>query len=146
MVLPLLMKEHRNLRSICHASVGTNNLPQAKEFYSKVLKVLEIEEVCNYEHAIAFGKGYPEFWVQVPYDKKPASVGNGCHFGFVAINKQQVDEFYQTALSAGARCNGGPGPREEYGQPYYGCFVIDLDGNRIEASFWDTELATKIYS
>lgn len=131
------MIEHRNLRSICHASVGTNQLPQATKFYQAVLACLGIEQVCDYEHASAFGKaGYPEFWLQIPFDKKAATVGNGTHFGFVATSKKQVDDFYQTALQHGGKCNGKPGPRPEYGEPYYGCFVFDLDGNRIEASYW----------
>ncbi|WP_448249165.1 VOC family protein [Thalassotalea agariperforans] len=132
-----MMIEERNLRSICHASVGTNQLREAKVFYQKLLATLDIVQVCDYEHAAAFGKGgYPEFWVQIPFDGQAMSVGNGTHFGFVATSKRQVDDFYQMAISQGAKCNGKPGPRPEYGEPYYGCFVLDLDGNRIEASYW----------
>ena len=133
------MIKHRYLRSICHASVGTTNVAQAKKFYQPVLKTLLIDLVCEYEHAIAFGKGYPEFWVQTPFNKNMPSAGNGVHFGFVATTKQQVDEFYQTALSLGAEDNGKPGARTEYGDKYYGCFVIDLDGNKIEASYWSLD-------
>ncbi|MFT5294925.1 MAG: catechol 2,3-dioxygenase-like lactoylglutathione lyase family enzyme [Colwellia sp.] len=130
------MIEHRLLRSICHASVGTNNLTQAKSFYTPILAILGIELVSEYEHAVAYGKGYPEFWLQLPFDKKLATASNGVHFGFVALNKQQVDDFYQCAITLGGRCNGEPGARPEYGEPYYGCFIIDLDGNKIEASYW----------
>lgn len=130
------MIEYRKLRSICHASVGTNQLVNATVFYKKVLATLDIEQVCDYEKAAAFGKGYPEFWVQLPFDGKPMSIGNGTHFGFVATAKEQVDDFYLVALSLGGKCNGKPGPRADYGDKYYGCFILDLDGNRIEASFW----------
>lgn len=130
------MIEHRLLRSICHASIGTNDLKRAKAFYTPVLATLTIALVSEYEHAVTYGKGYPEFWLQQPYDKLPATSGNGVHFGFVALNKQQVDDFYQCAIALGGRCNGKPGARPEYGTPYYGCFIIDLDGNRIEASYW----------
>ncbi len=133
------MIEHRNLRSICHASIGINDLAQAKQFYTPVLKTLAIELVSEYQHAVAYGKGYPEFWLQLPYNKAVASSGNGVHFGFVALSKQQVDEFYQVALNLGGVCNGTPGPREEYGAPYYGCFIIDPEGNKIEASYWHIE-------
>ena len=133
------MLEHRNLRSICHASLGTNQLDKAISFYETLLAILEIEKVCHYEKAAAFGKGYPEFWVQLPFNEQPMSVGNGTHFGFVASNKQQVDDFYHTAISLGAICNGEPGGRAEYGDPYYGCFVLDLDGNKIEASYWQQD-------
>ena len=135
----------RNNRSICHASVGTNQLPAAKSFYQELLATLGIAMVCDYEHAAAYGKGYPEFWVQVPFDKAQATVGNGNHIGFVATSIQQVDSFYHKAIELGAKCNGKPGPRIEYGEPYYAAFVLDLDGNRIEASFWDEALAKEIY-
>ena len=93
--------------------------------------------MCEYEHAVAFGKdGYPEFWIQIPFDKNSATNGNGVHFGFVATSKQQVDTFYHQALSLGAKDNGQPGLRPEYGDKYYGCFVTDLDGNKIEACYW----------
>lgn len=131
------MIEHRELRSICHASLGTQNVGQAKAFYQPLLKTLAIELVCEYEHAVAFGKGgYPEFWLQIPFDKKMASQGNGVHFGFVATSQEQVDNFYQQALALGAKDNGKPGERPEYGDKYYGCFVTDLEGNKIEACYW----------
>ncbi|WP_286262789.1 VOC family protein [Thalassotalea atypica] len=133
-------------RSICHMSLGTNDLVRAKQFYQPLLATLDIELVSQYEHALAFGKGYPEFWVQIPFDKAPASAGNGTHVGFVAKNKQQVKNFYQQAISLGGKCNGKPGSRPEYGEPYYGCFIIEPDGNKIEASFWDFELAKIIYA
>lgn len=131
------MIEHRHLRSICHASLGINDLVQAKAFYTPLLKTLTIDLVSEYEHALAFGKGYPEFWLQRPFNEKPATQGNGTHFGFVALTKQQVDNFYQTALYLGGKCNGAPGNRPEYGEPYYGCFIIDFEGNKIEASYWE---------
>ncbi|WP_448548378.1 VOC family protein [Thalassotalea fusca] len=139
------MGSARNDRSICHASVGTNQLPQAKTFYQELLATLEIDMVCDYEHAAAFGKGYPEFWVQHPFNGEKATIGNGCHFGFVATSTDQVDAFYRKAIELGAKCNGKPGPRADYGEPYYGAFVLDLDGNRIEASFWDEVMAKSIY-
>ena len=51
-----------------------------------------------------------------------------------------VDAFYHAALDAGGTGDGAPGPRPEYGAPYYGCFVRDPDGHKIEATFWDTAL------
>lgn len=138
--------ENNHDRSLCHVSIGTNNLVEAKAFYQPLLATLDIDLVSEYEHALAFGKGYPEFWVQIPFDKQEASAGNGAHFGFVAKNKAQVHAFYEQAIALGAKCNGAPGPRPDYGQPYYGCFVIDQDGNKIEASFWDFELAKIVYA
>lgn len=123
-------------RSICHASIGTNDLVKAEQFYTPLLAILGIDKVSHYSEAIAYGKGYPEFWLQKPYDQQMANPGNGVHFGFVAISRKQVDDFYQCALQLGATDNGAPGPRAEYGDAYYGCFVIDPEGNKVEASYW----------
>ncbi|WP_371186675.1 VOC family protein [Thalassotalea maritima] len=126
-------------KTLCHISLGTNQLLDAIAFYDQVLATLGITQVVQHEQAVAYGKGYPTFWLQIPYDQQAASVANGSHIGFMATSKAQVDEFYRVALANGGQCNGKPGPRPEYGAPYYGCFIIDLDGHRIEASFWDVE-------
>ena len=67
-------------------------------------------------------------------------MGNGTHVAFIAPDKQAVDAFHTAALAAGAVCDGPPGPRPQYGAPYYGCFVRDLDGHKVEAAFWDMEM------
>jgi catechol 2,3-dioxygenase-like lactoylglutathione lyase family enzyme len=120
-----------------HVSVGTNDFPRAKAFYTAVLGVMEIKVIMEHPGAIAFGRAYPEFWVEVPHDGGRAEVGNGSHFGFLAVSKAQVDAFYAKALEMGAKSDGAPGPRPLYGPQYYGCFVRDLDGHKIEAQFWD---------
>lgn len=122
-----------------HVSVGTNRFKEAVAFYDAVLATIgarRIIEVPGVE-AIAYGKNFPEFWVQAPIDGKPASVGNGSHFGFLAASKDAVDAFYAAALKAGADPDGAPGGRPHYSEAYYGCFVRDLDGHKIEAMFWD---------
>ena len=55
---------------------------------------------------------------------------------FLAANPQEVHAFHQAALAAGGRDDGEPGPRPHYGEQYYGCFVRDLDGHKIEAMAW----------
>jgi catechol 2,3-dioxygenase-like lactoylglutathione lyase family enzyme len=60
-------------------------------------------------------------------------------------DEDAVRAFHQTALAAGATDEGAPGPRPEYGEPYYGCFVRDLDGHKIEAAYWNLDLAQKLY-
>ncbi|NMP15971.1 VOC family protein [Thalassotalea sp. Y01] len=132
-----ISESQQQAKTLCHISVGTNQLTQASEFYDAVLATLNIHRVTEHEQSVAYGKGYPTFWLQIPFDQGVATVANGSHIGFMATSKQQVDAFYRVAIDHGARCNGKPGPRPEYGIPYYGCFVVDLDGHRIEASFWD---------
>ena len=130
---------------LSHVSIGTNDFDAASAFYAKVLATLGCREIMRHPAAVAFGRQYPEFWVQTPIDGQPANVGNGTHFGFVAPDKQAVRAFYDAALEAGASADGPPGPRPHYGEPYYGCFVRDLDGHKIEAAYWDTELVYELY-
>lgn len=125
---------------VSHVSIGTNDFDRAVAFYDRVLITLGCRRVADHPGAVAYGKLYPEFWLQVPIDGAAASVGNGTHFGFSADSKAAVDAFYREALAAGASDEGAPGPRPLYGDPYYGCFVRDLDGHKIEAAFWDMGL------
>jgi catechol 2,3-dioxygenase-like lactoylglutathione lyase family enzyme len=120
-----------------HVSVGTDDFDRAIAFYDAVLPALGCKRLVEHPGAVAWGKLYPEFWVQTPIDGRPAVVGNGTHIGFLALSKEAVHAFYEAALKAGATCDGPPGPRPHYGEPYYGCFVRDLDGHKIEASHWD---------
>jgi catechol 2,3-dioxygenase-like lactoylglutathione lyase family enzyme len=129
---------------LSHVSVGTNDFEKAKKFYQTVLATLGCRIIMEHPGAIAFGREYPEFWVGTPVDGKKANVGNGSHFGFYAASKAEVDRFYAAAVANGASPDGEPGGREEYGAPYYGCFVRDLDGHKIEATFWDEALAKKL--
>ena len=57
----------------------------------------------------------------------------GVHIAFTAKTRAQVDSFYEAALKAGGKDNGAPGPRPHYHENYYGAFVLDPDGNNIEA-------------
>ena len=123
-----------------HVSIGTNDLGKALTFYDAVLATIGAARQLDFPEAVAYGRQYPEFWVHPPHDEGEASVGNGTHFGFFADNKSQVDAFYKAALEAGATSDGEPGSRPHYGEAYYGCFVRDLDGHKIEATFWDMAL------
>ena len=125
---------------ISHISVGTNNFERAVEFYDKVLSTLGCKQIMKHPGAVAYGKEYPEFWVQTPYNGEPATVGNGSHIGFIAATKEAVHAFHETALREGGTDDGAPGPRPDYGDAYYGCFVRDLDGNQIEATYWNEDI------
>lgn len=122
---------------LSHVSVGTNDFERAVAFYDAVLPTLGITRNLSHPGAVAYGKAFPEFWVQTPIDEAPATVGNGTHVGFLAPSREAVDAFHAAALAAGAVDDGAPGPRPLYGEPYYGCFVRDLDGHKIEAMFWE---------
>lgn len=120
---------------VSHVSIGVNDLAAALAFYDAVLvtvgatRKLEIPDV-----AVAYGKGFPEFWVQRPLNGAAAEAANGVHFGFIAPNREAVHAFHAAALAAGGKDDGAPGLRPMYGPDYYGCFVYDLDGHKIEAA------------
>jgi len=123
---------------LSHVSVGTNDYAAAKYFYTELLTAVgfKVMEDLEAHQAICFGKQFPEFWVGTPADGEPATPGNGVHVSFFVASNELVDVFYTKALELGAIDNGAPGPREHYGQGYYGAFIIDLDGNKIEAMHW----------
>ena len=121
--------------ALSHVSLGTNRFEKAVAFYDAVLATLGIQRVLDLtEHqAMAYGRAFPEFWIQRPHDGGAAQTANGVHVAFLADAPAQVDAFYRAALTHGARCDGPAGPRPDYGDGYYGCFVRDLDGHKIEA-------------
>lgn len=129
---------------LSHVSVGTNDFARATAFYDAVLAVLGARRKLEHPGAIGYGRRYPEFWVQTPFNGRKAAKANGSHFGFMARSRAEVDAFHAAAIAAGARDDGKPGPRPDYGAPYYGCFVRDPDGHKIEAAFWDEDQARKL--
>lgn len=129
--------QHDNPSIVSHLSIGTNDFDAAAAFYDVVLATIGAKRIMSHPGAIAYGKQFPEFWLQTPIDGAPATLGNGTHVGFFAASPAEVDAFWSAALDAGAKPDGPPGPRREYGEAYYGCFVRDLDGHKIEATFFD---------
>ena len=115
-----------------HVSVGTNDLAAAGMFYDQIMHALGAKRVFEESFAIAYGKKWPEFWVQLPFDNQPASSGNGCHMAFMAQSREAVDAFHAAGIDAGGRCDGKPGLRD-YTPGYYAAFLLDSDGNKLEA-------------
>lgn len=129
---------------LSHVSIGTRDFERATCFYDVLLATLGCRRIMEHPGAVAYGRVYPEFWVQTPIDGRPASIGNGTHFGFFAASKAEVDAFHAAGVAAGAADDGAPGPRADYGAPYYGCFLRDPDGHKIEATFWDLDVARRL--
>lgn len=125
---------------LSHVSIGTNQFERSVAFYNRVLPTLGCRKILDFPGAVAYGKQYPEFWVQTPIDGEPATVGNGTHVGFIAQTKEAVNAFHREALAAGGTDDGAPGSRADYGEAYYGGFIRDPDGHKIEAMFWDMTL------
>lgn len=121
---------HRG-RLIDHLQLVVSDLATARRFYEAVLKTLDIP---------TGGEGAGFFWADefvVSSKDSPAAQGHvtgRTHFTFQAKSRAQVEAFYKAALGAGGRGNGKPGERP-YHPGYYAAFVIDPDGNNVEAVF-----------
>ena len=126
-----------NPSCMSHVSIGVTDFERSAAFYDKVLATIGCKRIMAHPGAVAYGKQFPEFWVQTPIDGNPPATANGIHFGFLANSKEEVHAFYDTAIENGATDDGPPGPRPLYGAPYYGCFLRDPDGHKIEAAYWD---------
>jgi catechol 2,3-dioxygenase-like lactoylglutathione lyase family enzyme len=118
--------------SFDHVGLNVKDYASAKAFYEQALAPLGYRVVMGMDEWKACGFGpseeKPEFWVA---QREP--FGTGAHVAFQAPDRETVDAFHAAALAAGATDNGGPGIREEYHPTYYGAFVLDADGNNIEA-------------
>ncbi len=118
-----------------HVSVGVNDVANAAEFYDAVLGALGYKRTAQFlPYAIGYGEGTSEFWIQLPADQGSPSPGNGAHIGFSARTRNAVHRFHETALENGGTDNGAPGPRPDYGPKYFGAFVRDPFGNKLEAT------------
>ena len=128
-----------------HMTLRVTDIACAKAFYSAALAPLgySVSFEGNYG-ANVLGFAYPDTNVPdgkmtdvwfvdgtSPYGGAPATTG--CHLCWRAENRAQVDAFYHAAIAAGGKDNGAPGLRPHYHQHYYGAFVIDPEGNNIEA-------------
>src|SRR5262249_55910109 len=115
---------------------------RSKRFYSAALAPLGYKTLMEFgEDAAGFGVERPDFWIG-----KGAKPTAATHVCFAATSRGQVDAFYKAAMAAGGRDhggarrraaagreNGGPGLRPNYHPNYYGAFVLDADGNNVEA-------------
>jgi catechol 2,3-dioxygenase-like lactoylglutathione lyase family enzyme len=125
--------------AIDHISVGVADMARSKAFYDAALAPIGMAPVWPVEvegRVVGIGYGAPDkptFWVQFPINGQPASVGNGVHIAFVAPTRAAVDAFYRAALEHGGADDGPPGLRPAYHPSYYGAFVRDPDGNKVEA-------------
>jgi catechol 2,3-dioxygenase-like lactoylglutathione lyase family enzyme len=116
---------------IDHVSVGVRDLERARRFYTALLAPLGMTQLREWPTAVGFGKKYPEFWI----NRRPelAAADTGMHVCLRAPSVQAVHDFFAAALAAGAAADGAPGPRPGYSPAYYAAFIVDPDGNRIEA-------------
>ena len=111
-----------------HIGIGVKDLEKSREFYVKALAPLGLGVTLDFGAALGIGKpDKPFFWIASGHANAPV------HLAFRADTHAQVDAFYEAAIAAGAKDNGKPGIRPQYHPDYYGAFVIDLNGNNLEA-------------
>jgi catechol 2,3-dioxygenase-like lactoylglutathione lyase family enzyme len=119
-----------------HVSIGVCNINISLNFYRACLGALGMKVVMDKGFAVAFGNGIGRqwLWVSEPIDKNlEVKVNNGAHFAFIAHDRKTVRSFYKEAIANGGIDAGAPGLRPEYMATYYGAFVFDPDGNKVEA-------------
>jgi catechol 2,3-dioxygenase-like lactoylglutathione lyase family enzyme len=112
-----------------HVIINVSDLDSARAFYTHALKPLGIDVVMDYEGRVGFGEeSFPYLWI-AERDEPSAPV----HIALRASDHATVDAFFEAAMEVGGTDNGGPGMRPQYHENYYGAFVLDPDGNNIEA-------------
>jgi catechol 2,3-dioxygenase-like lactoylglutathione lyase family enzyme len=117
---------------IGYVTLGTNDLLRAAKFYDALAREFGIGRMMETERFIAWGApgGGAGVGLTLPFDGKPASVGNGVMVALEAKDKAQVDRIHRLALSLGGKDEGTPGSR---GEGFYAAYFRDLDGNKLNA-------------
>jgi catechol 2,3-dioxygenase-like lactoylglutathione lyase family enzyme len=118
---------------IDHISVGVSDLERSATFYEAALGALGLTRVVTRPRTIGFGKTYPEFWINLREGMPHVSPESGVHICLRAKTTVEIDAFHAAALSAGGASDGAPGIRPHDRVRYYAAFVVDPDGNRLEA-------------
>jgi catechol 2,3-dioxygenase-like lactoylglutathione lyase family enzyme len=124
---------------IDHVSVGVSDLDRGARFYEAVLAPLGLTRLVTRPATIGFGKAYPEFWINLRPGMVPVSPESGIHICLRARTSAEVDGFHAAALAAGGTSDGAPGLRPHERVRYYAAFILDPDGNRIEAVTFPAE-------
>ena len=127
---------------IDHISVNVSDPEASKAFYEAALAPLGYRVVMEFGPVTGLGASVPGAPqdARVPPDLwlSPTKSPTPCHVALTASATAQVDAFHKAALAAGGKDNGGPGERAHYHPGYYGAFVLDPDGNNLEAVFHGT--------
>jgi catechol 2,3-dioxygenase-like lactoylglutathione lyase family enzyme len=118
-----------------HVSLGISDLARSRRFYDAALRPLGLVRIVNFEgrgsdYGAAPGSLGVEFTITAEAGVAPSS---GMHVCFRARDREAVRDFHRAALANGGRDDGTPGLRPRYHASYYGAFVLDPDGHRIEA-------------
>jgi len=117
-----------------HITLGTNNWEQAEPFWRAIASALNLPMLFEQSGGVAYGEMMgPKIFIGPTFDGQPASNGNGTHVAFLAKDRAIVEAFYIAALEHGGSDEGSPGLRPQYHPNYYGAYVRDPDGNKLQA-------------
>jgi catechol 2,3-dioxygenase-like lactoylglutathione lyase family enzyme len=121
-----------------HITVGSSDIDRSAKFYDAVFAPLGfVTRPVTPDGGPAArcwimpGQSLPRFYVYMPFDRHPASVGNGSMVAFLAETNSAVDAGYAAGIAAGGRDAGAPGQRAHYGDGYCGAYLRDPDGNKV---------------
>lgn len=123
---------------IGYVTLGTNDMARASSFYDALLAEIGAKRFHLNERSAYWGKrrGLGMLGVCVPYDQKPATVGNGVMVALAVRGRDLVQQLHRKALSLGAVDEGAPGSR---GNDFFGAYFRDLDGNKLCVFTYETE-------
>jgi catechol 2,3-dioxygenase-like lactoylglutathione lyase family enzyme len=124
---------------IDHVSLAVSDLDRAVSFYERLLAPLGISRLVTRPAMVGFGKAYPELWINLRCGMQRLSSDSGMHICLRAKSTAEVDAFHAAALAAGAISESAPSLRPHDRVRYYAAFIIDPDGNRIEAVTFPSE-------
>ncbi|KQZ65556.1 VOC family protein [Sphingopyxis sp. OPL5] len=117
-----------------HTTLGIDDFARAEPFYDAIMAVLGHPELVRESAAKGYGTPTgPKLFIGPAYDRQPTSAGNGSHLAFVAADRATVDAFHAAALANGGSDAGPPGLRPHYHADYYGAYVRDPEGNKLQA-------------
>ena len=117
-----------------HVTLGSNDLERARRFYAPVMATLDLTEPFQAPGMIVYGDlTGPKLFIVPPFDGQAATNGNGTHVALLAGSRAAVDAFHAAALANGGTDEGAPGLRPHYHPNYYGAYVRDPDGNKLQA-------------
>ncbi len=126
-----------------HISYSVKDYEKSLKFYDETFPILGYKRVMTIDEGAVQVAGYgkdekPYFWIS-PMGNKEEEIGNarGVHFAFLAPSVVAIKKWHKKCLELGGTDNGAPGPRPIYHPGYYGAFIIDPSGWRIEACLHD---------
>ena len=115
-----------------HVGVNVRDYEASRAFYERALAPLGYRVAMAFDEWKTAGFGQkpdrPELWIS---EREPFTTGT--HIAFTCEERATVDAFHAAGIAAGGTDNGPPGVRELYHPTYYGAYVLDLDGNNVEA-------------